>query len=231
MATLKVLSAGAVKTGVAQLCEAFSRERGDEIDVEFTQAPQVRRRLAEGEEADVAVAPPVVMDELAATSRIIAPSRTLLGRSRMGIVVHAESSVADVPDVSSLKVLLSHASTVVYNKASSGAYAAHLLERLGIGGELELRVVVVDSGGAVMDYVAAHGPGTVGFAQIPEIQVRIAKGVRVRLAAPLPEPVQNVTAYEAAAVSGGAGEGVSRELAAYMGTPRAKEIFAATGVD
>jgi molybdate transport system substrate-binding protein len=228
---LKVLSAGAVKTGVAQLAHAYGREHSVEVRVEFATAPEVRKRVSDGEQADVVVAPPKILDELERLGRIAADGRSFIGRARMGVVVHADSPLRDVPDVESLKRVLRSASAVVHNKASSGIYAAALLEKLGIAGELELRVIVVDSGAAVMEYVAAHGPDTVGLAQISEIRVLMAKGLRVRLAAPLPDAVQNVTPYEAAAIAGHASECAARELAAYMATPAAKAIFAATGID
>ena len=231
MAKLKILSAGAVKSGVAQLAQSFGRERGTEVEVEFTTAPEVRRRAGEGESVDVIIAPPIVMDELARSSKIFTDSRSLLGRSRIGVVVHKESNVSEFPDVESFKRVLLSASSIVRNRASSGAYAAKLLQELCPATELGSRVVVVESGAAVMEYVAAHAPAAIGLAQISEIRVVLAKGLPIRFAGPLPDAVQNVTSYEAAAASGSAGVKSARELAAYMATPQAKAVFAATGID
>jgi molybdate transport system substrate-binding protein len=231
MSNIKVLSAGAVKTGVAQLAQSYSREHDTGVKVEFTTAPGVRDRIAAGEEADVVIAPPAFIDELERLGKIVPDTRRFLGRARMGVVVHADAPLRDIPDVETLKRTLTSASAVVRNKASSGVYAAKLLQKLGIAGELELRVIVVGSGSAVMEYVAAHGPGTVGLAQISEIRVLIAKGCRVRLAAPLPDVVQNVTSYEAAVVTGGTQGTAARDLAAYLANPAAKKVFAATGID
>jgi hypothetical protein len=81
-----------------------------------------------------------------------------------------------------------------------------------------------------MEYVAAH-PGAVGLAQISEIRVLIAKGLPIRLAAPLPDEVQNVTTYEAAAMAGGQAEDAASALARSMGSTEAKAVFVASGID
>lgn len=220
-----------MKRGVAQMAEAFAREHGKPVKVRFATAPEVRKLVAAGEEADVLVAPPAVMDELAKAGRIVQESRRFVGRSRMGVVVHAQSAVNEVPDVETLKRVLSLASAVVHNKASSGIYAAKLIENLGLARTLGERVVVVDTGAAIMEYVAAHAPGAVGLGQISEIRVLIDKGLPIRLADPLPDAVQNITHYEAAAVAGRAEESMAKALVTFMATPEAKEIFAATGID
>ena len=230
MAALKVLSAGAVKSGVSKMVTAYAEERGDEVKVEFATAPEIRRRVSAGEAADVVVAPPAVMDDLAQAGIIVPDSRSFLGRSRMGVVVHAQAT-CEAPDVESLKRALSAATAIVYNKASSGAYAAKLLQDLGLAQVLESRVTVVDSGAAVMEYVAEHTPGAIGLAQISEIRVLVAKGLPIRFAGPLPDAVQNVTSYEAAAVAGRSEISKARALASYMATPAAKAVFAATGID
>jgi molybdate transport system substrate-binding protein len=232
MAELKVLSAGAVKSGVAKLARAYADESGAEVKVEFATAPEVRRRMSGGEEADVVVAPPTVMDDLADAGIIVTQSRAFLGRSRMGIVVHAQAPVREVLDVSALKRLLSTAKAVVHNKASSGAYAVKLLHDLGVAEGLGSRVVVVDSGSDVMKYVGTNAPGTVGLAQISEIRVIVAKEeLPIRFLGPLPDAVQNVTSYEAAAVVGREEEAAAKALARYMATPDAAAVFAATGID
>lgn len=230
MAQLKLLSAGAVKSGVAQMADEYARENGDTVEVEFATAPEIRRRMSAAEEADVVVAPPAVMDELARAGKVVAGSRAFLGRSRVGIVVHAQAT-CEAPDVESFKRALAAATAVVYNKASSGAYVAKLLQDLGLAQALESRITVVDGGAAVMEYVAEHAPGAIGLAQISEIRVLMAKGLPIRFAGPLPDAVQNVTRYEAAAVAGRGEIAKASALASYMTTPAAKKVFAATGID
>ena len=228
---LKVLSAGAVKRGVAQIGKAFEHESGNKVAVEFATAPEIRRRVAAGETADVIVAPPAVLDDIAKQGKIVTESRGFVGRSRMGVVVHAKTAAPGLGDTAAFKRALLGATAVVHNKASSGIYAAKLLEKLGLKEALGSKIVVVETGSAIMEHVAAHPPSAIGLAQISEVMVMIDKGCAVRLAAPLPDEIQNVTSYDAAATRSSQAPDAARKLAASFSSNAAKKIFAATGIN
>jgi molybdate transport system substrate-binding protein len=227
---LKVFSAGAVKGGVAQLVREFERATGTRVIVDFAPAPEFRDRIAAGEAADVVILPQGMMDELAKQGKIVAASRALLGRSRMGVVVHAKAPIPELSDAVAFRKVVHGATAVIYNKASSGIYAARLLDRLELTKALGSRIVVVDSGAAIMETVAAKPPGAVGLAQISEIMVLIAKGCAVKLAAPLPDEIQNVTSYDAAATASSRSPDAARRLAGQLTSDAAKKVFAATGI-
>jgi len=227
---LKVLSAGAVKRGVAQIAQEFERATGTRVNVEFDTAPKLRKRVAAGESADVIVVPPAVMDEFAKQGKIATDSRGFVGRSRMGVVVHANAETPALADTAAFKRALLAASAVVYNKASSGLYSAKLMERLGLDRELGSKIVVVDSGAAIMEAVAAKGPGAIGLAQISEVMVMIDKGCAVKLVAPLPDEIQNVTNYDAAVFASSGSGDAARKLAGSLTSDSAKKVFAATGI-
>ena len=228
MQKLKLLSAGAVKRGVTRVAAAFEAETGQPVDIEFSQVPVLRQRLAAGERADVVVATPAVLDEAQDRAQIDAASRGFIGRSRVGIVIHANAPEAQVPDVPAFKALLTGASHVVRNDASSGLYVEKLLDRLDLTGVLGDRLVVVTSGAAIMQFVADHPPGAVGLSQISELMVMIDMGCAVRLAAPLPDDIQNLTHYDVAAIRGA--PAAATALAHRLASPEARKIFAETGI-
>lgn len=227
MSTLKVLSAGAVKRGVARVVAAFEKDAGHKVEIEFTPVPEVRRRMAAGEKADLVVASPAVMDDLAALGRIDAASRGFLGRSRVGVVIHADAPQPSIPDAAAVKALLLGASHVVRNEGSSGVYAEKLFEKMGLAAA-GANIVVVKTGSDIMRCVADHPPRAVGLAQISELMVMIDKGCAVRLAAPLPDEIQNMTHYDAAAITGA--PAAAAELARRLASDEAKKIFAETGI-
>jgi molybdate transport system substrate-binding protein len=240
---IRVLSAGAVKGGVAQLCAAFEAETGNKVEVEFTQVPKMRKRIAAGEGADVLVATAGAMDAFAAAGKIVPATRALLGRSRVGVVVHRDATAPDMSDTEAFKRALLTASAVVHNDASSGVYIAALLEKLGLTAQLGNRIVVVNSGAAIITTVAerepgavdtngAHGThGAIGMGQISEIRVMIDKGVAAKFVAPLPDAIQNVSTYYAAAAAASAMPGVAAALVCELTSDAAKKVFAATGID
>ncbi len=228
MTTLKVLSAGAVKRGVARVVAAFEKDTGAKVTIEFSPVPEIRRRVAAGETADVVVATPAGMDELAAQKKIDSATRGHLGRSRMGVVIHVDAPVPAIPDTAAFSKLLLGASHVVRNEASSGIYTEKLLNRLGLTAQLGSKITVVKTGSAIMEYVAAHPTQAVGLAQISELMVMMDKGCKVKLAAPLPDEIQNMTSYDAAAITGA--PAAAAELARRLASADAKKIFAETGI-
>jgi molybdate transport system substrate-binding protein len=228
---LRILSAGAVKRGVSRIAADFERATGTRIAVQFATAPEVRKRMTEGDGADVVVAPPAVLDDIAQQGKLLSDTRAFLGRSRMGIVIHADAAVPEVRDTAGFTRLLESATAVVHNRASSGVYTAKLLERLGLANKLKSKLVVVDTGGAVMEYVGGHAPGAVGLAQISELMVLVEKGCAVKLAAPLPDDIQNVTRYDAAATTQSGAQDAARSLARALTSDEAKRVFATTGID
>jgi len=227
---LKVLSAGAVKRGVSKIAAEFERQSGNKVMVEFSTAPEIRQRVAAGETADVIVAPPAVLDEIAKQGKVVSESRGFVGRSCMGVVVHAKAAAPGLGDTAAFRRALLGAAAVVHNKASSGIYAAKLLEKLGLKEALGSKTVVVETGAAIMETVAARPPGAIGLAQISEVMVMIDKGCAVKLAAPLPDEIQNVTSYDAAATSASEAPDAARALARSLASDAAKKVFAATGI-
>ena len=227
MNTLKVISAGAVKRGVTRVAAAFENDSGHKVEIEFTPVPEVRRRMAAGETADLVIASPAVLDELAALGRIDAASRGFLGRSRVGVVIHADAPQPSLADTAAVKALLLGASHVVRNEGSSGVYAEKLFGKLGLAAA-GANIVVVKTGSDIMRFVADHPSRAVGLAQISELMVMIDKGCAVRLAAPLPDEIQNMTHYDAAAITGA--PAAAAELARRLVSAEAKKIFAETGI-
>ena len=228
---LKLLSAGAVKQGVAKIAADYQRASGHAVDVEFTQVPKMRQRVAGGEVADVLVATTGAMDAFAADGKIVSATRALVGRSRVGVAVHKDAPAPDLSDTEAFKRALLAASAVVHNDASSGLYIATLLEKLGLKSALGNRVIVVNSGAAILNKVAELGPNALGMGQISEILVMIDKGCAVKLAAPLPDAIQNVTTYHVAAMTGSREPQAAAALAQELASDAAKQIFAASGID
>lgn len=229
--TLKLLSAGAVKRGVTEIAAAYERASGNKVDIEFTQVHKMLKRIAAGEAVDVLVATVGGMDELAAGGKIVPATRALLGRSRVGVLVHKDAPLPDMHDTESFKRALLAAQAVVHNDASSGVYVAELLEKLGLKTQLGNRIIVVGSGAAINTTVAERGVSAIGMGQISEIKVMIDKGCAVKLVAPLPDAIQNISTYHAAATSTSAAPEAAAALARELTSAAVKPVFAATGID
>src|SRR3712207_1067221 len=77
---LTVWSAGAVEEGIVRLAAQYGRESGQQVAAQFGTGPELEARLASGASADVLVAPAAVVDRAVKAGRVIADSRTPVGR-------------------------------------------------------------------------------------------------------------------------------------------------------
>lgn len=228
---IKVLSAGAVKRGVSQIAQQYETASGHAVSVEFDTAPIVRDRLRAGDDAHVVVLPPPMLDELAREGRIDNGHRGHIGRSRVGLFVKRDVALPDISTVEAFADVLTRSDAVIYNTASSGLYIEQLLARLGLHEVLAARIEKVSSGAAVMEKVAAHSGGAIGFGQLSEIRVQLDKGVAIALVGPLPEEIQNSTPYDAAVASVATKVPGAAELVAALTSSAARAVFRATGID
>jgi len=228
MAQLKILGAGPVKRGITRIAADFGKASGHEVTVEFTGAPTVRERVLAGEVVDIAVVPSATMDEFAAAGRVAPATRSTLGRARMGLAARKGAVRPDLSSTDAFRRAVRQADAVVANLANSGNYVAKLLEQQGFAAD---KVRRQPDAVKVMDLVAGSPEKLLGAGQLPEIRELIDKGVAIELAGPLPDALQSITAYEAAAtVAGGGGEAVDAFIA-YLATPQARAAMAASGID
>ena len=231
MATLKILGAGPVKRGVSRLAAEFEKRSGHKVSVEFAGAPGVRDRVLAGEAIDVAVVPQSAMEEFEKQGKVIAGTSALMGRSRMGIVVRKGAASPGISDTEAFKRAMTGAEAIVVNVASSGIYMVKLLEKLGIGDATKDRVLKLPDTVKVMEHVAGSSARAFGVGQLAEISELVEKGLAIALVAPLPDAIQNVTAYNAGVTAASGEQEAARALARFLAAPEAKAVFAATGID
>lgn len=226
MAQLKILGAGPVKRGITQIAEAFGKSSGHQVTVEFTGAPTVRERVLAGEAVDIAVVPAATMDEFAAAGRVTA-ARFTLGSARMGLAMRKGAARPDLSSTGAFRHTIEQADAVVANVANSGNYVAKLLEQQGFAADKVRRQPDTVK---VMDLVAGSTEKLLGAGQLPEIRELIDKGVAIELAGPLPDELQSITAYDAAATTAGGGDAAAAFIT-FLATPAARAMMAATGID
>lgn len=222
---LTILSAGAVKPGLTKVIEAYERDTRRQVGVSFATAPAIRKRFSEGECADIVIAPPNVLAELA--GKLSNDPRVIVGRIGVGVLVRQSAPLPDVATVDQLKESLRSAGSVVYNQASTGMYLEALFERLGLGPELKAKSARYADFAAVLDHVSRGRGNEIGFGATTVIIENQSRGVR--FAGPLPSGIQNYTQY-AAAMTGTAGES-AKDFMDYLASAAAKSLLAAAGID
>ncbi len=223
-----VLSAGAVEPGIKAAAAAYEKQTGRVVKIAFNTVPQVRTRIEGGERADVVVATPAVLDEFAKAGKID-KERAALGRIGMGVAVRAGGAAPDLSNGDAFKRSLLAVDGVVFSRGSSGLYFEGLLKKMGIADQIHGKVTRYDEGAAVFEHVLKGKGSEVGVGQITEIRLFSSKGLR--LVGPLPADVQNFTSYAAASMAAGSNTEGARDFVRYLGTPAAKALFAAAGIE
>ena len=225
-AEIRVLSAGAVEPGLKAVAAAFQKSSGHEVRLTFNTAPQIQKRLGEGEVHDVVVAPPAVIDQLASK---LAQERAAIGRVGMGVAVRPGAPVPDISSAEALKKSVLEADSLVFNRASTGLYFENLLKKMGVYDQVEKKTTRYSDGAAVMEHVLKGKGREIGFAPITEILLHRDHGMR--LVGPLPAEVQNYTSYTASVMAGAPAAGAAQEFVRYLATPAAKATFVAAGIE
>ena len=227
-AEIKVLSAGAVEPGLKAAAAVFQKASGHQVSITFNTAPQIRKRLEGGEVHDVVLAPPAVIDEFAKAGKL-SQERANVGRVGLGAAVRPGAPAPDLANAEALKKSVLEAESIVFNRASTGLYFENLLKKMGIYDQVEKKTTRYADGASVMEHVLKGKGREIGFGPITEILLHKEQGLR--LVGPLPPDVQNFTSYTATVMNGAKSSAAAQEFVRYLGTPEAKKIFAAAGIE
>ena len=227
---IRVVSAGAVEPGLAKVADQFRRETNNRVRIQFfATVPQLERRLSVGDTADILVGPAGLMSDQLRRGKLEAEAHSFIGRVGIGVTVRAGAPDPDIAALDKFKQSLLRADSIVYNHASTGLYLEKLFDLLGIAEQLKMKTVRYASSTQVLEHVIGGKGIEIGFAAITEIRQFESKGLK--LVGPLPEQVQNSTAYSAAVITEAPEAEIARDFVRYIGTPAAKVFFSAAGIE
>jgi molybdate transport system substrate-binding protein len=218
---LRLLSAGALEPGVAELLRLWHARGGVPVRHAFNTAPRIAERLAAGEQFDVLFATRPLVEGLG--PRLLAPAHPL-GSVGVGIAIRQGAPAPAITDEASLRAAVEAANAVVFNRASTGLYMDRLFARLGLTASVAPKEVRFPDGDAVLRRIAGGSGQEIGFAAITEILLFRDKGVA--FPGPLPPALQNRTAYEAALLAEPA-----RAFFAFVSSAEARAALVAAGID
>lgn len=225
---LRVLSAGAMQPGLIAVAPEFRRQSGHDLKVTYAIASELRRRIGGGEIADVVLAPVAAIAELENGGWVAAEGQVAVGRVGAGVVARDDAPSPGVGSAEALKRSLLDADSVVYNRASSGVYIETMLKKIGIYERIRDKLIRYDDGTAVMHHLMRGQGREFGFGGITDILMYRDKGLR--LVGPLPEEIQNYTAYTAALITASPHPDAAQALLQYLASPPGKALFSINGI-
>ena len=226
---ISVLSAGAVEPGMHAFADQVKRQLGHDLKIRFNTAPQIAKRLADGENYDILVSPPAVIDQAIQDGKAISEGRSRVGRVGAGVAVRNSVASPDITTVESLKKALLDSDSLVYNTASTGIYLDKLFANMGILEQLRPKTTRYANGAAVLEHLIDGKGNEIGFGALTEIRLYTSKGLK--LVGPLPSEVQNYTSYEAAMMKSASDPEAARAVLNLLASPSSRAVFTATGID
>jgi len=228
-AKITILSAGAVKPGLAKVIDAFRSETDHEVTISFATAPAIRKQLGGGEAFDLVIAPPDLLDELASCGKAEIGDRVTVGRIGVGVMVRDGAPVPKIATVDEFKQSLLNAESIVYNQASTGIYLESLFDRLGISAQLKAKTTRYPDFAAVRDHVSNGKGSEIGLGATTVIIESANKGLK--FVGPLPAEIQNYTTYAATIMADSAAGNAALSLLRYLTSAKAKAMFTTAGIE
>ncbi|PYM25407.1 MAG: ABC transporter substrate-binding protein [Candidatus Rokuibacteriota bacterium] len=225
---VRVISAGAVKSIVSELAQAYEKETGNKVVMQFGPMGFVRQKLA-SDPADVVIMSDTVIEDTIAKGGVTAGSRTDIGRTGMGVGVRDGAPQPDISSVDAFKRALLEAKSIVYvdpaSGATSGVHFASVLQKLGVAEAVKPKTTLVP-GGYPAELVA-KGEVDLVVHQISEIVP--VKGVT--LVGPLPKELQKLTIYSAGVAAKSTNADLARGFTTFLTRPAFRAKFAEAGLD
>jgi len=229
-AELKVISAGAVRGLIGQIIEDYSRQSGQKFDFTIGTTGQLRNIIASGQHADLIICSAPLMAELEKVGKFVPGSRIDLGRVGIGVAVRDGATVPDVATQDAFKAALVAAKSVAYTNpaegGTSGIYFTGLAERLGIGDAVKAKSVLT-KGGREAAIEVAEGRAEMAIVFMSEAVV--VKGVK--LAGPLPPPLQDYSVYAAAIPASSTDPAAAHAFVAALTSPAMAERWRSNGFE
>jgi len=188
-----VLSGGAAKSLLEPLAASFAQGN---VEVQYQPMGRLVESLEQGAEVDLVIVTEETLPRLERANRVKRGAKPI-ARVGIGVAVKDDAAMPDISSVEAFKRTLLAAKSVVYidpKVGTSGKHVAEVLERLGIAEQVNAKARL-GQGGYIVEPVG-RGEIELGIHQISEILP--VKGVK--LAGPLPPPLQKYTTYVAAPV-------------------------------
>jgi molybdate transport system substrate-binding protein len=225
-AEVKLFASGALKEAYVDLLPKFEKASGHTVKATWSNTTDIRKRVGEGEAADLVALGSDGTDALIKDRKLVASTRTPLATSRIYVAVRAGAPHPEIGSADALKKALLAAKGVAYSSGASGTYIVAMLQKLAVYDQVKSKAVVTKANEPVGGKLVA-GEAEIGFHQLSELMP--VKGIDI--IGPLPNEVQQVTVF-AGALHGAAKEPeAATALVKFLTEPAAAETLKKHGLE
>ena len=225
-AEIKVWTARAIATVLAEVGPEFERQTGHQLSIVSDLGPAFVKRANAGDSFDVMITGSTFLTGLANEGRIIPDTRTHIARSGIGVEVRAGAPKPDISSVEAFKRALLNAKSIAYLKdVGSGIHVGRVLERLGIADAVKGKVIRPESD--IVSELVAKGEVELGIVVITQILTTPG----VALVGPLPSELQSHVTFEAGVSAHSRQPDAAKALIAFLTGPVATRVITAQDME
>jgi len=228
--SLNVVSSGGFAAAYKKLAAQYEAEAGQQVHSEWGPSMgqtvnAIPARLARHEPIDVVIMVGDSLDKLMASGQLARGSKVALADSRIACAVPHGAPHPDIHDVEGLKAALLAAKSVAWSDSASGEYIEkEMLRKLGVADAVRPKGHKIPAT-PVGEILAKH-EADFGCQQRSEL-LPVAG---IDIVGDLPDEVQFVTEFSAAAVSGSAHQAEARKFLDYLSSPKNAATIRDTGL-
>jgi molybdate transport system substrate-binding protein len=224
-AEIKVWTARAIATVLAEVSPQFERTTGHKLIISSDLPTAFARRASAGDTFDVLISGSSSVDEWIKAGKLVAETRTEIARSGIGVGVRAGARKPDISSVAAFKRALLEAKSLAYLRVGSGIYVASLLERLGIAETIKSKVTRPESD--IVSELVAKGEVELGIVVITQILTTPG----VEFVGPLPPEIQSYVTFTAGISANSKAPEAVRDLIKFLTGPIATPVIRAQGME
>ncbi len=220
----------AMKAAIDELAPPFERASGHTLRAVYGPSGGLARRLDGGETADLVIVESKVLDSLIRQGKV-APGRTDLARTAIGIAVRKGAPRPDVSSAEALKRALLAAKSIGHTApAGGGVTAAHIegvFEKLGIAAAVAPKVKLAAGGpDGRVSVLVSSGEAEIGLQLLSELM----SNPEVEVIGMLPPELQLTAVISAGIPTGATQLEPAKAFVRHLATPEAMTIYKARGL-
>jgi molybdate transport system substrate-binding protein len=227
-AEVKVLTSVALKSVLDELAPTFEKKSGNKLVIDYGLAVDQKKRVLNGERADVVILTRAMMEDLAKQKKVTESIINVAG-TPVAVVARTGAAKPDISTVEAFKRALLAAKSIVYADPAkgglSGVVAARAIDKLGIAEPMKAKTILVP--GAQAGELVAKGEAELGIAQASEI-VSVAGA---QLVGPLPGEFASMTLFTGGIGAESASVPAAKALIEFLTGPDAAASFKAKGFE
>ena len=225
-ADIRVLSVGSVQIAAKALAADFTKETGNKVTLTIVTPSDIPQKLASGQ-YDMIICSIPAMEVLDKAAALRPGSRSPLSRVGIGVIVREGAPLPDVSTPEAFKQTLLAARSIVHSNPAtpnqSGVVTMRILTKAGILDAIKPKARSAD----LAEGFAMVARGEVELALFNLVELPPG----VRLAGPVPAPLQDYTSYETAVLANGAAPTEAQAFIKLMISPPARKAWEAASLE